>query len=255
MRTLLLCVLLAGCGNNSDKPADAGVDDLKVADASASKPDLKKAPTCDPVAQTCTDPAQKCTLFTDDTTGQTPADRTCVAVKGTNADGQTCTRVSLGDDDCAKGLLCTIRGVPGGGLACRKMCHAATDCNPGEKCTSPNATDPTDGICVPSCTPFSTTCGTGNTCGTIYTDITYTDQNQVFVFTCRAVGPGVLGDGCMGNEECGPNLYCDNQGTCSALCDDTHQCAGPDPGDGGMSDDGGGGLACQPLVGNAGVCM
>jgi hypothetical protein len=258
MRTLLLFVLVAGCGDNSDNPADAAVGDLKPADASANKPDLKKAPSCDPVKQDCTDATKKCTLFTDDTTGQTPPARTCVADTGTNTDGQTCTRVTLGDDDCKKGFLCTLRGVPDGGLACRKMCHATSDCNPNEKCTGNVSDDVTDGICVPSCDAFSTTCGAGNTCGTLFADITSTMATPVYVLTCRTAGTAQVGDACTGNE-CGPDTLClpdqAGGGTCAPLCNNTHSCGQPDPGDGGSSDDGGGTISCEPLIGSAGVCV
>jgi hypothetical protein len=72
---------------------------------------MMTGPKCDPIAQDCADPAQKCVLsFAGGmVTGA------CVTA-GTVAEGATCMRGMMGmPDNCAKGLTCVRTGGGGGG--------------------------------------------------------------------------------------------------------------------------------------------
>jgi hypothetical protein len=241
---LLLSMLAAGCGNAyTYAGTDAATPDL----AAPSTADLSMVTgDCDLVTQNCTDPAaSKCAFVpTMDPSGMDA--HACVAPSGTNMEGQPCTRASLGDDDCAKGLICTLRGVATGSFVCRQFCHADTDCPSMQRCTSISNTIPTDGLCTPLCNPFGNDCTGGLVCG-VLDDLIGSTMNKVKLsFTCRSAGAGQPGDACAADADCAANEICDTQTTmaCIALCDDTHLC--PGSADGGDVD-GGDAQSCQPL--------
>ena len=164
MRTLLLFVLVAGCGDNSENPRDAAVGDLKAADASADKPDLEEGRALRSGHADCATRPEMHAVHRRHHRPN-PARSHLRRDTGAKADGETCTRVSLGDDDCEKGFCAPC-------VACRTAVRLAArcatrprDCNPGEKCTGTSARRHRRHLRA-ELHAFSTTCGAGNTCGT-----------------------------------------------------------------------------------------
>jgi hypothetical protein len=186
--------------------------------------------------------------------------RACVPLKGTNKDGDPCTRTQFGDDDCDKGLVCTLRGTDMNNLRCRKFCHTDTDCGTGSSCTGQLAMGNTkDGLCVPDCTPYGNECQSPFTCGTIFAGIASTMTAPVLVLTCRAVGTVSFNGDCMADADCVAGGLCDpTANLCTPFCDIDHAC--PDVlGDGGTDDGGVAPLTCATFGGKVpnggGVCQ
>ncbi|HZS42291.1 MAG TPA: hypothetical protein VFF06_35920 [Polyangia bacterium] len=242
--TLLLTLIAAGCGNSYTYPGQ----DAAAPDLAASAPDLAamNPADCDVIKQDCpVAPDTRCTIIQDPMMMGNDV-HNCVAPKGSLTVGMPCTRTVFGDDDCAAGLVCTLRGVATGALICRKWCRADTDCAAGEQCSGQvSQAYPLDGMCIPTCAPFSSTCGVGLTCGEESIGVGSTMAKVRRAFLCRSAGTGVPGDPCMTGDECGPDQIC--TGSCVALCDDTHACA--------ITDADAGAPMCNPLSGSTtGTC-
>ncbi len=233
-RTPFAFALVAACGSGSgQQPPDASATiDARVIVIDARPPDAPPAPpdaafSCDPTAQDCPVPSDKCTIVGVGTMN-VPG---CVAVTGAMAEGDMCMRTieGIGHDDCAKGFLCTfIDVVPpsaGGSRLCRRLCRADTDCAPGDRCAAFDSHVPTDGVCTPTCAAFSP-CPSAMTCSDLYSDA----ANPFDVFlVCRLAGPMAIGAACMISEDCVDDAVCvdPSLGTdrhCFALCDPTHAC-------------------------------
>ncbi len=249
-------VLAAGCGSKGNN----GNSDLSVAPDLAGTVDLAAGVvTCDPVKQTCIDPTVKCTLSNMGTMTMPDNQRACVPIKGTNKDGDPCTRTQFGDDDCDKGLVCTLRGASLTMLRCRKFCHVAADCDAGAACTGQLAAGNTkDGLCVPLCTPFGSECATPFSCGGIFQDLASTMTMPKLVLTCRGTGAAPINGDCMTSDDCAAGGICDpTLLVCIPFCDDDHPCPATLD-DGGLTDDGGVSLSCAGITGapnNGGVCQ
>jgi hypothetical protein len=141
-RLSLLAVLpvlvLLGCGDDNETPAQARVDG--GLDASAF-------PTCDPVRQNC--PAgQQCTGGCN-VAGVMALVFTCAVPNpgATNTNGQDC---GLG---CAPGHDCFTVPAAGGGTrnVCRKYCNSNADC-PNNNCTNEGL------VCSASQSPIGRVC-------------------------------------------------------------------------------------------------
>ncbi len=212
-------------------------------------------PVCDPTAQNCADPNQKCivTVSMGKVTGG------CVA-NGTVAEGGTCMRAMMGvPDNCQKGLTCARVGGGGGGggtSVCRKIGKADSTCG-AQKCIisgggGGGGGQTTYGSCSPTCNLFSTDCGTGQTCASFATGIGSTQMNPIYVPICRATGNVAAYGTCQRSSDCVADTACNGQGQtgrCFPLCSDTVACTQP------AVD--GGGYMCTPLGGlanNAGIC-
>src|SRR5579862_4152739 len=125
--TLLLSLIAAGCSTGYTYINDAAVPDMAMAPA----PDLSAGnpSDCNLVTQDCkVAPNTRCTIVLGDPMTMTPDIHQCVPPGGTNMIGQPCTRTDFGADDCVAGTVCTLRGVATGSFACRKWCHADSDC-------------------------------------------------------------------------------------------------------------------------------
>jgi hypothetical protein len=249
MRRLTFFLALALAGGCSDDNKGAARPDLSapMQHDMAVGGDAGSSTGCDIVLQDCPSSTDKC-VVTDTGTQMMPnLVSQCVPVKGANTAGQTCTRTAFGvDDDCVKGLECTLRGVATGALACRKLCHADSDCASGERCTDTG--DGVDGLCVPECHAYGADCKGGLTCGAIFGDTASTGMDFIAVLTCRSVGTVPLGGNCSANGDsdcvagaaCNPFAQAQSDLVCIKLCDmsGAHAC-GLDV-DGGVID-------CQPL--------
>ncbi len=225
---LVLSCFAAACGDtglNGD-PDMTVVPDMSTDDA--AKGDMKGAGNmmCDLVKQNCAAGMPKCTISIDQ---QAQAiNHVCVA-DGSKNEGESCARVGMtpGDDNCAKGLFCTGRGLAMGQFACRKYCQKDGDCVNGQKCAGLQGKD---GICTPTCTAFAGGCGTGTTCGNLYFGVGATQADPKAFLGCRP-GPGTVAsyDDCSAmGAQCGANAICDPQNTvCLPLCDGSHTCPQP----------------------------
>ena len=254
MRRLVWGVLfVCGCGSETVMQSDlSGAVDMTMSG------DFSAKTTCDLVAQDC--PGTESCQFIQ-AAGIVAADsHACLPTRGSNQLGQSCTRVSFGNDDCAKGLVCTLRGSGPTNLLCRKWCHADTDCQAGESCTGEvSQTFPTDGICLPTCTPFGGACPSSLNCSQFYQTTASMTSKLIFVFACRTTGSVAIDGMCMSDFDCAPDSVClaidpanpAAGAVCRPLCDSTHLC--PADTDAGMSGDGG--AACMPFPRlTAGVC-
>jgi hypothetical protein len=109
---------------------------------------------------------------------------------------------------------------------CRKLCSGDSDCGPGQRC---HPLQQGWGQCLPTCSAFATQCPAGLTCGGLTADVDQTDAGAVLFLTCRAIGSGKTGDGCMRSSDCGANAICAirmGMTFCTPLCDSTHVCPG-----------------------------
>jgi hypothetical protein len=249
--TLLLSLITAGCSAGYTYANDAAVPDMtmmKAPDLSATNP-----ADCDLVSQDCkVAPNTKCTIVIGDPTTSTPDVHQCVAPAGTVGVGQMCTRNNFGDDNCVTGTVCTLRGVATGQFFCRKWCHSDTDCDAGQQCSGRvSTTFPMDGMCMPTCAQFGSSCGAGETCAELSIGVGSTMQNIKLAYLCRSTGIGQQGDSCMQDSDCAADSLCVGSGmtgTCALLCDNgAHMCpvsANPD-----------GGLACNSFIGTASTCQ
>lgn len=181
--------------------------------------------SCNPVTQNCANPDAKCELRD---IGSGMATNYCDARGGGPIQvGQTCTREQVGEDNCAKGLICTRIGDQPN-LACRKYCLTEADCGTGEGCADIGFTVGEDtgsarwGVCAQSCTAHSSTCPTDRTCG----DMRLGPVSGAPKLYCRVNGNGPAGQTCAGSSDCLPNSVCESPAnTCKTVCDADHPCA------------------------------
>jgi hypothetical protein len=166
----------------------------------------------------------------------------CVPLTGTVGEGGACTRTDVGHDNCNLGQFCTSLGTTLGDRHCRRLCHSDGDCVSPEKCAGflQNV-----GVCVRSCTPFSSDCTGGLSCADIYLDA---DGVNNFA-ACRSVGASsgscTASTDCVANTVCGATLSVPGSNACNSLCDNAHACTGGLP-------------FCQPITGlpnGGGTCL
>lgn len=160
---------------------------------------------------------QKCTIQ-----GTPPAVRVSCVAEGTVRPGDPCFYDPASDtDDCVAGSFCgpAASGDPNAPPACTRFCASDSDCESGSICGAfPASEHLPGGSCVQSCSIFGSECGPGATCSSSRLD---TDGAHFPV--CRPVGPGLAGDPCQGQLDCGANEGCAN-GVCTELCDQNHPC-------------------------------
>jgi hypothetical protein len=251
MRTWLIVLAVVGCGDN----AENGVIDMSV----AIKRDLSALNTsCDVAMQDCTG-GKKCVGMFD---GQDWVG-TCVTA-GTVAAGQPCQTQQSSDtllDNCQGGLICdNIFGSQDN--LCRKICAKDGDCGANEKCGDFLFAGVGWGWCTSFCTPFSTAagnCPANMDCGETVDSAEQPDPNaETGFFLCKKTGAGGPYAVCMGDSDCGANLWCgyiDSSRTvaeCIPNCSDTVMCEAPNA-DAGVAT----GVQCHPLAtqpDNAGYC-
>ena len=253
MRSCLILFLAIGCGDdNGNTPVkDMAMPvqkDLTVANAD-----------CDVAMQNCAT-GQKCVGFFD---GQNLVG-TCVA-NGTVAPGQACqTQQSMDTllDNCQGGYICdNLFG--NAAEVCRKICATDSDCGSGEKCGDFLFARAGWGWCSTTCTPFNTSagnCPANMDCGETVDSAEMPDPNvETGFFLCKKTGAGGAYASCMGDSDCGVNLWCGivDQSTgnaaCLPNCSDTVDCPQP-PVDAGVA----GTVTCFPLASqpdNAGFCL
>lgn len=267
-----MSVALWGCGSGGDMrmPVTLNTEDLamqlaKVNDLSMppvhdlAQPagDMVLVGPCDPIAQDCADPANKCTTVADpnDPTGMTLLTQ-CVQITGSVGLNQSCVRsgdadagatATAGHDNCAKGFFCSSDGSLVSDYSerhCRSFCQTDQSCNatPMGKCIGliPQG----DGLCSPSCTLFGTDCAKGLDCSSLNTST----DGSTFVPTCRGIGKLAVGKSCTLATDCIAGVTCISPTmgapmVCVQLCDDNNPCPG--------------GLMCGPAMGlpnGGGVC-
>jgi hypothetical protein len=183
----------------------------------------------------------------------------CIA-DGTNLEGASCTQTPVTNgiptDDCKAGFYCTSTGnnvAAGTGTqpVCRKLCTATNTCTGQQQCANFFGGD--YGACLPTCTVFGTTCGSGYDCGFDVETLDSTMQTPKGMFICKKTGAGGVFADCQRNADCGANMWCDPpaQGGngCTPECDGTHACPS-------VPGDGGGALSCQSYTNTngAGYC-
>ncbi|MGC4119386.1 MAG: hypothetical protein QM765_33430 [Myxococcales bacterium] len=153
----------------------------------------KAAPVaCDPLAPTACTIAESCQLAGE-------AQWTCDAA-GTALEGQSCSSANL----CAAGLDCL------GSLFeayCFRYCEVRDDrpCRGGV--CGDVFEDGRVGICL--CDPLSQ----------LGCEVTEACHLNGVAPTCEPPGPGVVGDACLYDRDCGVGLTCGFAGTCAAFCD------------------------------------
>jgi hypothetical protein len=230
--SLLTVGLLAavGCGDDGGTaPPDRLV--IEIPDAGeVIEPDAGELPQeeCNTTLQDCEAPeTPKCTVIIPAMTPETE----CLALTGTIAQDEVCMRTQegnggVGHDDCDVGLFCSGLGLPLGPppvRRCRQFCDVNINCtSAGQRCVSLDGTGPLEGVCVPTCDLFSTSCdavGAGMSCA-----ITGNNDGTTALGMCRTNGAGAVGSACTLTTECGPNMNCLSNGQCAALCDSTHAC-------------------------------
>lgn len=255
--TFALVMLAAGCGggdngNNANDMAMAISPDMATGGGGV---DMAGTSACNALSQNCPDPSMpKCT-YTITGTGMSAMVNFVCTADGTVARDQACTiDVTTTLDNCQKGLICTGTGAVNATM-CRKICANDNDCGGTQKCARSRISS-SFGLCIPTCTEFGTTCGTGGTCANSSTDISSTTGNTVRFLTCRAIGTGMPGDACSRSMPCGENMLCIGSGggaataQCSPLCDSSgsHNCPTlPGVPDGGTQ------WTCMPVTGISGV--
>jgi hypothetical protein len=221
-------LFLTACAESATATPDAGVSSAAApleAGAAASGP-------CDPVAQTCPSPTDKCTLV-DPTNSHNV--RACVVRTGSVGADQPCRRAAddytgFGHDDCAAGLSCTYLGVlpprAGGTRVCRRFCHRDGDCPEDQRCAKVSDATPADGFCGPACQLFGDRCPSGMTCADIWP---MTAEPERYFAVCRVTGPVADGGTCEKHEDCGRDRACIPSllggSACQSLCDAGHPCA------------------------------
>jgi hypothetical protein len=170
------------------------------------------------------------------------------------------------DRFCQAGTMChtfdfartptSAAALPDG--TCRTFCTSDGACASGSRCFDAfgklvlpsfsyanGGTKP--GLCLPSCSPLGSTCGTGSVCSPA---ATLTAGQGMGV--CRPVeqnAPQDEGQSCVGLSQCKPGLHCVPEGngaTCRALCNvsGATSCAGSRTCD----------TASLALPGGAGIC-
>ncbi|MCC6669006.1 MAG: hypothetical protein IT375_35025 [Polyangiaceae bacterium] len=162
-------------------------------------------------------------------------ERACVALKGTKAKSEECTREKRGIDDCGQGLFCNTHGLGAGATgkwACLSLCVKTADCAESEVCidTLPSDKSPDkvfSGLCQAKCDPFNVaaTCAPGANC-VVFAAAGGSDS----VVCSFGFGSAAEGSPCVNAVgDCGPGLLCvkapwEDSSTCRAFCDSTHGC-------------------------------
>lgn len=233
---IIFALALCGCGgdNNTNSTHDMAMTLDLTTTADFSLPS-----TCDVVKQTGCMTGQKC-VPSFSASGKTSG--ACVA-NGTVAEGASCQPTNdqnLDNDDCKAGLACdVVADLSSSTFACRKYCNADSDCTTsGQKCAGfVINSDVSYGVCLPTCTPFTTgACPAGSDCSVAFNDTSFTQSNNTGFYVCKTTGTTALYAPCMDNFDCAADLECDfNNGWCSQNCDATHQCTQPPATDGGPS--------------------
>ena len=175
---------------------------------------------CDVVEQRCAEDAlPKCTLAA----GPAGDALVCVAEQGQSGPDQPCqlpADAAPGQDDCARGSLCTELGAPPGEQRCRRFCASSTGCPPGSYCHAASDEVAGVGLCAPGCTLFSD-CGAGMTCSLA------DELGDRAVPWCRPIGPSSGEAPCSATIECGADRTCvifGEEGRCVPHCDDAPPC-------------------------------
>jgi hypothetical protein len=202
---------------------------------------------CDPIAKTgCTAP-QKCVAVGTNGMDTTVACGDPGAGPPVTQEGADCKRTSLGvADNCAAGLICTVRGVldaDAGNLhtQCRKFCSVNADCADNQLCEE--FTTDGFGVCINACIPF-TAClpasqsgmGSGGSGaggapanGTCSEQYGFNEDPTKGFFGCHQVGSSTVGGTCnsgYNSKDCGVNQFCAGDpanpqatmGTCTEWC-------------------------------------
>ncbi len=231
---IMFAVVLSGCGGDNN----TSTHDMSMTLDLTTTADFSLPPTCDVVKQTGCAAMQKC-IPSFNAAGKTSG--LCVN-NGTVAEGASCmatTEQDRDNDDCKAGLACDVLAdLSGTTFACRKYCNTDSDCTSGQKCAGFIInTDVSYGLCLPTCTPFTTgACPGGSDCSVAFNDTATTSSSNVGFFVCKATGAAALYAPCMHNFDCGADLECDfNNGWCSQNCDSTHLCTQPPASDGGAA--------------------
>lgn len=238
--------LLSACSSSTTtaSPADSSIPDQDATQTQepvddAGAPDVLGDTVdtpCDPVKQDCADPALRCEIIRSGSQYLTGCEPPWDPAK--NQEGQVCSRMKPGYDDCVKGQSCLSDGVTA--TSCHRLCAKDSDCASGAKCGAITTIAPYYGLCWKTCTPFGTDCA-GATCAGVHFD---NDQTGAFE-ACREIGSGALGTSCNAQFDCAADMNCQgNAGfKCKAMCDDTHPC------------DGGTCTKSPGLPNNGGVCQ
>lgn len=255
---LIPLLVAAGCGGGAN--GDGGATDMAlppglvldltapmVGDMAHPTLDLVVVSVCDPLAQNCAGADTKCTVIQN---GNGMLASHCEPVMGENAVDQPCMRTTDGGapgfDDCQRGAFCSSAGSINATVSarhCRAFCVTDTDCKAANsKCI---AVTNSDGICVPTCTPFdAATCPMDFECSVVSSDA---DGLNAYP-TCRSVGATAQGQPCSNITDCVSNTRCidaknDGKFTCVAICDMSHACPA--------------GATCRPIMGipnKGGIC-
>lgn len=181
---------------------------------------------CNPTTQDCVSPTKSRCQVVADGTALKPE---CVAPGASNlGEQQVCTPSA---DNCIPGTICSNTGNLHNTPRCERYCTANNQCPSGGQCLRISTSAPAYGVCNPwpTCTPFSTSCGAGNTCGSVAKLV-----NQAKTALCRTAGTAAAGAACTTSFDCGANLTCASttasgiSTVCTPLCDSTpsHPCAG-----------------------------
>ena len=193
MRAFLIATLLiAACGDDvASVDLAAQQHDLSVGDLASSG----CSKINDLIAQACP-MGQKCTVITDATSPAIVMYQ-CVPVSGSKMEGETCTPPAsdagmTGADDCALGLVCTVR--PQGSI-CHKVCAKDADCG-SQFCTQ-------WGYCDFSCTFKGTDCPSGYSC--TGNEIAYDGTPHLL---CAPYGTTPIGTACTQSTDCAANSVC-----------------------------------------------
>src|SRR5579871_2005207 len=151
-----LLAALAGCGNTTT-PTPA--KDMAMMQAQPDmtmqqpQPDMAMPPPCDPVKQDCMNAGMPKCAIVDDGSGMGTLTTQCLAETGMKMLNDTCTRtgmgaMSIGMDDCAKGLFCSGNGPLLNPVVrhCKQICGKDGDCT-NSKCLGLTQIPPY-GICI-----------------------------------------------------------------------------------------------------------
>jgi hypothetical protein len=174
------------------------------------------AADCDVVLQNCANGLRCTYVERGDVTR-----RECVAA-GTADEGTACTQAPTTDggptyDTCRQGLLCDAPQADGGtGFACRRLCHATSQCGTQDECNTVRRLPGTQelplvcGAPSPRCDPFAQDCASPLSC--------YPSTSGPV-----CVGSGTLAEGssCDFSNQCAPGHTCVESGSgkaCRPLC-------------------------------------
>lgn len=157
---------------------------------------------CDPTAQDCPNPDQKCTAYSTQPGDCCVDANKCVPIIGDGKYGDPCTRTE-DNDDCDKGLFCMTKTTGGTGSGvCLEMCRPGdpdTCTMSGGECISSG-----DGVlplCGQRCDPLLQDCPERFGCYAMYE-----------WFVCwppgHDAGEGRDGDDCYTLQSCMPGLVC-----------------------------------------------